>query len=153
MSSPQNERSIESGYKPFGTFLLCSGSGFACFEEPESALDLMVATSSDGVGESLENFRKIQICYKDPIPHEGARMFCYGEILEKYKHGVICRGVSQLEGKDFTPLQMGIFIQIAPINVETTQVSLFLVYLLGNHFFFSPFLEIKGMRIEIPPRI
>ncbi|KAE9449186.1 hypothetical protein C3L33_18922, partial [Rhododendron williamsianum] len=117
VSSPQNERSIESVYKPFGTFLLCSESGFACFEE----LDMMVATSSDGVGEILEKFGKIQICYKDPIPHEGAQMFCYGEILEKYKHGVICRGVSQLEGKDFTPLQMGIFIQIAPINVETTQ--------------------------------
>lgn len=121
VSSPQNERSIESGYKPFGTFLLCSELDFACFEEPESALDLMVATSSDGVGNGG--------------PHEGAQMFCYGEILEKYKHGVICRGVSQLEGKDFTPLQMGIFIQIAPINFETTQVSRFLVYLLGNHFF------------------
>ncbi|KAF7130157.1 hypothetical protein RHSIM_Rhsim10G0027700 [Rhododendron simsii] len=106
-TSPQNERSTESGYKPFGTFLLCAESGFACFEEPESALDLMVATNSDGVGNGG--------------PHEGAQMFCYGEILEKYKHGVICRGVSQLEENDFTPLQMGIFIQIAPINVETTQ--------------------------------
>lgn len=111
-ASPQNENSTELGYKPFGTFFFCSESGVACFEEPESALDLMVATRADGVGDSG--------------PHEGMQMFYYGEILEKYKHGVICRGVSQLEGKDFTvftPLQMGIFIQIAPINAESTQVS------------------------------
>lgn len=93
---------IESGYKPFGTFLLCSESGYGCFEESESALDLMKAMRLDG----------------------GTQMFCYGELLKRFKRRVICsRGVSQREGKDFTPLQMGIFIQIVPVNVEATQVS------------------------------
>ncbi|GFS45077.1 sulfatase and phosphatidylinositolglycan class N domain-containing protein [Actinidia rufa] len=46
-ASPHNALAIESTshasiYKPFGTILLCSKSGCACFEDPESTLDLML---------------------------------------------------------------------------------------------------------------
>lgn len=105
-ASPQNGRPIELGYKPFGTFLLCSESGFACFEEPELALDLMVAISSDGVGNG------------GPL-----QSFCYGEILKIFKCGLICRGVSKVGGRDLSPLQTGLFIQAEGIDVKATQLQ------------------------------
>ncbi|KAH7853386.1 hypothetical protein Vadar_001818 [Vaccinium darrowii] len=103
-ASPQIGRTIELGYKPFGMFLLCSESSFACFEEPESALELMVAISSDGVGND------------GPL-----QSLCYGEILNIFKCGVICRGVSKVGRRDFSPLQTGLFIQVEGINVKATQ--------------------------------
>jgi hypothetical protein len=37
---------IPHNYKPFGTFLICSESGCACFEDPESILRLLKLTAS-----------------------------------------------------------------------------------------------------------
>ena len=44
--SPLNP--INSIYKPFGTFLLHSEMGCACFEDSHSILDLLTATYSEG---------------------------------------------------------------------------------------------------------
>lgn len=89
-----------SVYKPFGTFLLCSESGCACFEEPESVLDLMVAISSDGG------------------PNEG---LLYGHVLERLKRGAIYQGISELGIRNGSPLRTGIVIQIKAIKVGRTQ--------------------------------
>ncbi|KAI8029069.1 GPI ethanolamine phosphate transferase 1 [Camellia lanceoleosa] len=107
-ASPHDVLNIEptshaSVYKPFGTFLLCSESGCACFEEPESVLDLMVAISSDGG------------------PNEGLQIIDYGHVLERLKHGAIYQGISKLGIWNGSPPQTGIVIQIEAIKVGRTQ--------------------------------
>ncbi|KAI8006922.1 Senescence-associated carboxylesterase 101 [Camellia lanceoleosa] len=64
-----------SVHKPFGIFFLCSESRCACFEEPESVLDLIVAISSDGG------------------PNEGLQIIDYGHVLERLKCGAIYQGI------------------------------------------------------------
>ncbi|KAF5961743.1 hypothetical protein HYC85_002952 [Camellia sinensis] len=107
-ASPHDVLNIEptshaSVYKPFGTFLLCSESGCACFEEPESVLDLMVAISSDGG------------------PNEGLQIIDYGHVLKRLKHGAIYQGISKLGIWNGSPLRTGIVIQIEAIKVGRTQ--------------------------------
>ncbi|PSR87609.1 Senescence-associated carboxylesterase, partial [Actinidia chinensis var. chinensis] len=104
-ASPHNALAIESNshasiYKPFGTILLCSKSGCACFEDPESTLDLMVTNQ---------------------VPNEGLQISHYGVILETLKCSVICRGISELgEWNNVSPLQTGIFEQIEATKVGRT---------------------------------
>ncbi|KAM4124986.1 hypothetical protein ACB094_01G274200 [Castanea mollissima] len=67
--SPHNPPATESAsqtnvYKPFGTFLLCSESGCACFEDSQTILDLLRATYSEAPGNQnpnqvLELYREI----------------------------------------------------------------------------------------------
>lgn len=56
------DQSGEAGdvHKPFGTFLLCSESGCSCFEDPESILDLLVATDSQrAVNQEPDHYTQI----------------------------------------------------------------------------------------------
>lgn len=92
-------------YKPFGTFLLCTESGCACFEEPESTLELLKAMGSKFVGsQNSQN----SLCFTD-----------YRVILENLKHRSIYRGISQLHGSIMDPLLVGITMQLTTIGVET----------------------------------
>ncbi|XP_059670212.1 senescence-associated carboxylesterase 101-like isoform X1 [Cornus florida] len=70
--------SQNGSYQPFGTFLLCSESGCACFEEPESVSELLVAMRSASVGNQDPNH--------------------YTRILERLKWKAICKGSSVLTG-------------------------------------------------------
>ncbi|XP_059670214.1 senescence-associated carboxylesterase 101-like isoform X1 [Cornus florida] len=92
--------SQNGGYQPFGTFLLCSESGCACFEEPESVSELLVAMRSDGVGN------------QDPNN--------YTRILECLKSKAICKGSSGLTGMSST-LRGGIITQLEAIGIKTSQ--------------------------------
>ncbi|KAI3452387.1 hypothetical protein Pfo_009052 [Paulownia fortunei] len=91
-------------YKPFGTFLLCSESGCACFEEPESILELLMATGSNFVG--------------NPYQHNSLQITDYRPILEVLVHNSIFRRGS-LVHNSLTNLQAGIKLQLTAIGVET----------------------------------
>ncbi|XAR51819.1 Carboxylesterase [Bertholletia excelsa] len=96
-----------SSYKPFGTFLLCSQSGCTCFEEPESVLDFMAAICSDSESQGS---------------NDGLQIINYGRILKRRTGEAISWGISCPGGwDDASPLQAGIFSQIASIKVDLTQ--------------------------------
>ncbi|XP_048133389.1 senescence-associated carboxylesterase 101-like isoform X2 [Rhodamnia argentea] len=54
----------QSLYKPFGTFLLCSESGGACFQAPESIIELLKYGNQEDVAENQES---TPIDYKNVI--------------------------------------------------------------------------------------
>ncbi|XP_048433848.1 senescence-associated carboxylesterase 101-like [Pyrus x bretschneideri] len=83
-----------SGYKPFGTFLLCSSSGGSCFEDPDAILQLLVETSSQSA--------QIQ-------------GFDYGQILNDLKIKAFSRDIFELVEEDRVPLKAGIKTQLAAI--------------------------------------
>ncbi|XAR51817.1 Carboxylesterase [Bertholletia excelsa] len=96
-----------SSYKPFGTFLLCSQSGCTCFEEPEAVLGFMAAVCSDSESQGS---------------NDGSQIINYGRILERLTGEAINWLISCPGGWDgASPLQAGIFSQIASIKVDLTQ--------------------------------
>ncbi|XP_059670217.1 senescence-associated carboxylesterase 101-like isoform X2 [Cornus florida] len=92
--------SQNGSYQPFGTFLLCSEFGCACFEEPESVSELLVAMRSDGVGN------------QDPNNYTWS--------LECLKSKTICKGSSGLTGLPST-LRGGIITQLEAIGIKNSQ--------------------------------
>ncbi|XP_048433850.1 senescence-associated carboxylesterase 101 [Pyrus x bretschneideri] len=86
-----------SGYKPFGTFLLCSSSGGSCFEDADAILQLLVETSSHSV------------------PNSGTQFFDYGKILNDLKTKALSRDVFELVEEDRVPLKAGIKTQLAAL--------------------------------------
>ncbi|CAN6699495.1 unnamed protein product [Malus baccata var. baccata] len=90
-----------SGYKPFGTFLLCSSSGGSCFEDTDAILQLLVETSSQ--------------CVQNPVPNSGTQLFDYGNILNDLKTKALSRDVFELVKVDKIPLKAGIKTQLAAI--------------------------------------
>ncbi|KAM1173617.1 hypothetical protein FF1_026296 [Malus domestica] len=90
-----------SGYKPFGTFLLCSSSGGSCFEDADAILQLLVETSSQ--------------CVQNPVPNSGTQLFDYGNILNDLKTKALSRDVLELAKVDKIPLKAGIKTQLAAI--------------------------------------
>lgn len=101
--------SSTSLYKPFGTFLMCSESGCACFEDPDSVLELMTALG------------------RNPGSREGSQVVKnvdYGEILEHLKSGMyVSKGVSQLHGSSPSALRAGLGLQLEAIGVGKKQVN------------------------------
>ncbi|KAM2682916.1 hypothetical protein EV1_044595 [Malus domestica] len=90
-----------SGYKPFGTFLLCSSSGGSCIEDADAILQLLVETSSQ--------------CVQNPVPNSGTQLFDYGKILNDLKTKALSRDVFELVEEDRVPLNAGIKTQLAAI--------------------------------------
>ncbi|KAM1009481.1 hypothetical protein FF1_044911 [Malus domestica] len=90
-----------SGYKPFGTFLLCSSSGGSCIEDADAILQLLVETSSQ--------------CVQNPVPNSGTQLFDYGKILKDLKTKALYRVVFELVEEDRVPLKAGIKTQLAAI--------------------------------------
>nr|XP_048327592.1 senescence-associated carboxylesterase 101-like [Ziziphus jujuba var. spinosa] len=68
-------------YKPFGTFLICSESGCACFGHPDSILELLPASASYGV--------------QNRYPHEALVINHYQEMVEKLNGRTICRNATE----------------------------------------------------------
>ncbi|KAK9272255.1 hypothetical protein L1049_002626 [Liquidambar formosana] len=103
--SPQNPTETTI-YKPFGTFLLCSELGYACFEDPKSILELLVETGLESAGSQ--------------DPNEGSRVIDYGPILKHLKHRALVKGISEW----FTDqLQTGIVTQLKAIGAIKTQLE------------------------------
>ncbi|XP_060194240.1 senescence-associated carboxylesterase 101-like [Lycium barbarum] len=85
-----------SCYMPFGTYLFCSGSGFSCFEEPQSILELlMIMSSTCAESENLNNCSQV---------------IDYGHSLEQLKSKAVCRGISELPDSISNPLQAGTYL-------------------------------------------
>ncbi|KAK4488483.1 hypothetical protein RD792_004247 [Penstemon davidsonii] len=95
--------SINIAYRPFGTYFPCSELGCACFEEPDSILELLV--TSMGSNFALHQPNSLQITD-------------YGMILEHLVRRSICRGVSLVDNS-ITNLQAGIVMHLKAIGVET----------------------------------
>ncbi|CAL2250414.1 unnamed protein product [Prunus armeniaca] len=87
-------------YKPFGTFLLCSDSGCACFEDPDLILELVAANSQ---GDQTQ------------YPNVGIQFFDYGQLLERLKLKAFCKDVFELAESDRVPLKASIITQLAAI--------------------------------------
>ncbi|KAH0973031.1 hypothetical protein GBA52_025187 [Prunus armeniaca] len=87
-------------YKPFGTFLLCSDSGCACFEDPDLILELVAANSQ---GDQTQ------------YPNVGIQFFDYGHLLERLKLKAFCKDVFELAESDRVPLKASIITQLAAI--------------------------------------
>ena len=74
-------RVLINGYKPFGTFLLCSELGCSCFEDPQTILELLMVAYSgnpenqdpnkvfESYGTFVEHLNRKVLC-KDPTDHE-----------------------------------------------------------------------------------
>ncbi|BBH00373.1 senescence-associated gene 101 [Prunus dulcis] len=85
---------------PFGTFLLCSDSGCACFEDPDLILELVAANSQ---GDQTQ------------YPNVGIQFFDYGQLLERLKLKAFCKDVFELAESDRVPLKASIITQLAAI--------------------------------------
>ncbi|XP_075636520.1 senescence-associated carboxylesterase 101-like isoform X2 [Castanea sativa] len=108
--SPHNPPATESAsqtnvYKPFGTFLLCSESGCACFEDSQTILDLLRATYSEAPGNQNPN----QV------------LELYREIVEYLNRKVICGDTTGLLQWTTPPLRAGIIIQLVAIGLIRPQ--------------------------------
>ena len=103
-------RVLINGYKPFGTFLLCSELGCSSFEDPQTILELLMATYSG----SPEN--------QDPN-----KVFeSYGTFVEHLNRKVLCKDTTDHESlTDWTttPLRAGIITKLAAIGLVQSQVT------------------------------
>ncbi|CAL9014551.1 unnamed protein product, partial [Prunus brigantina] len=98
--SPNLTGTQVGAYKPFGTFLLCSDSGCACFEDPDLIL-LLVAVNSQGD--------------QTQYPNVGIQFFDYGQLLERLKLKAFCKDVFELPESDRVPLKASIITQLTAI--------------------------------------
>ena len=103
-------RVLINGYKPFGTFLLCSELGCSCFEDPETILELLMVAYSG----SLEN--------QDPN-----KVFeSYGTFVEHLNRKVLCKDTTDHESlTDWTTptLRASIITQLVAIGLVRSQVT------------------------------
>ncbi|CAN4081899.1 unnamed protein product [Withania somnifera] len=105
-------------YMPFGTYLFCSESGFSCFEEPQSILELLMLMSSRCAGsENLNNCSQV---------------IDYGHVLEQLKNKSICRGISELPDSISNPLQVGTYLVLEATGVGKLQENVNLSSLAMN---------------------
>lgn len=96
-------------YMPFGTYLFGSESGFSCFEEPQSILELlMIMNSRCAESENLNNCSQV---------------IDYGHIMEQLKSKTICRGTSELPDSISNPLQAGTYLLLEATGVGKLQVN------------------------------
>ncbi|XP_030469929.2 senescence-associated carboxylesterase 101-like isoform X2 [Syzygium oleosum] len=88
----------QSPYKPFGTFLVCSESGGACFEDPKSIIKLLAPRSS-----------------------ESAQAFHYKSIINCLERQSICKNHSAFSAYDTDSFKAGITVQVAAIGLMQNQ--------------------------------
>lgn len=91
-------RSLAKGHMPFGAALFISKSGCACFEDPQSILELIQATSLGNLEES--------------------QFIDYGSMLKKLKYKAIRQGkIEEADACDISdPVQCGITLQLLAIE-------------------------------------
>ncbi|KAJ9683500.1 hypothetical protein PVL29_019185 [Vitis rotundifolia] len=101
-SPPTSSHSQTTGYKPFGTYLLCSELGCACFDNPDLILGLLKVISSEVAG----GFKDVD----------------YGEILRNLKERAICKGLPQVGERFADPLSAGIIMELETIGFNQTKL-------------------------------
>ncbi|XP_015879236.1 senescence-associated carboxylesterase 101-like isoform X2 [Ziziphus jujuba] len=94
-------------YKPFGTFLICCESGSACFEDPDSILELLAATASHGA--------------QSQNPYQAMPSVDYGPVVENLYHRTFCKGATELVDWAKQPFEVGIIRQLQAIGVAQPQ--------------------------------
>ncbi|KAK3227532.1 hypothetical protein Dsin_007394 [Dipteronia sinensis] len=114
--SPHNPNAmqIDSGsvdYQPFGTYLLCSESGYTCIEDPEEVSQLLLAVGSETA--------------RNQNPYMELEIFDYTEIVKHVEKIVIYQGIIKLGEAKVLPLQARTILQLDAIGVERTQQELF----------------------------
>ncbi|KAI4352683.1 hypothetical protein L6164_006908 [Bauhinia variegata] len=94
-----------SVYKPFGIFLLSSDKGSACFEDPSTILELLLAMGSISV------------------PNQRMQTYHYGTIVENLHRKVICKNSTPQPGNitGFLPLQASITLQLWTVGLAHIQ--------------------------------
>lgn len=92
-------RSFAKGHMPFGATLFISESGCACFEDPQSILELIEATSLGKLDEE-------------------SQFIDYGSMLKKLKYKAIRQGkIEDADACDISdPVQCGITLQLLAIE-------------------------------------
>ena len=102
-STPTSSHSQTTGYKPFGTYLLCSELGCACFDNPDLILGLLKVISSEVAG--------------------GLQDVDYGGILRNLKKRAICKGLPQVGERFADPFTAGIIMDLEIIGFDQTKVN------------------------------
>ncbi|XP_016445492.2 senescence-associated carboxylesterase 101 isoform X2 [Nicotiana tabacum] len=105
-------------YMPFGIYLFCSESGFSCFEEPQSILELLMIMSSR--------------CAESQNPNNCSQVIDYGHILEHLRSKAICRGILELPDSIGNPLQAGTYLLLEAAGVGKLQENVDMSYLAIN---------------------
>ena len=100
------DASLENGYKPFGTFLLCSGSGCSCFEDPGTILQLLRKTGQQGSAN------------QDPTLISG--LIGYGDIVEDLKRKALYKDNSDAEWV-MSPFAASIITQLSAIGITKVE--------------------------------
>ncbi|XP_027073715.2 senescence-associated carboxylesterase 101 [Coffea arabica] len=105
-----NSSISQTGYMPVGTFLFCSerDGDSACFEEPRSVVQLMLAMSSELEEEQRQkrNFQNVD----------------YGLILERLKrYNPVRKEYSPLHQSNINPVEAETMIQLEAIGVKRLQ--------------------------------
>nr|CAN81265.1 hypothetical protein VITISV_006140 [Vitis vinifera] len=91
-SPPTSSHSQTTGYKPFGTYLLCSELGCACFDNSDLILELLKVISSEVA--------------------RGLRDVDYRKILRNLKERAICKGLPQVGERFANPFAAGIIMEL-----------------------------------------
>ncbi|KAG9159739.1 hypothetical protein Leryth_007771 [Lithospermum erythrorhizon] len=110
--------SQNSGYKPFGTFLIYSDTGCTCFEDSEAILDVLRALE-------VVNDR-------NQDPSRFSRVIDYGSILDPLKNNTIRKGASRprnpvsrrprfRNNSVVDPLQAEIILQLEAAGIKNIQ--------------------------------
>ncbi|XP_059598398.1 senescence-associated carboxylesterase 101 [Vitis vinifera] len=106
-SPPTSSHSQTTGYKPFGTYLLCSELGCACFDNSDLILELLKVISSEVA--------------------RGLRDVDYRKILRNLKERAICKGLPQVGERFANPFAAGIIMELETnIGFNETKVNSFL---------------------------
>ncbi|XP_031381089.1 uncharacterized protein LOC116195846 isoform X3 [Punica granatum] len=86
-------------YRPFGTFLFLSGSGKACFEAPDSILELLKRMKSEtGGNQELQDID-------------------YGLTIQSLRSNVVCKDVTELSRREIESYKAGIIAQLTSIGL------------------------------------
>ncbi|KAJ9683496.1 hypothetical protein PVL29_019182 [Vitis rotundifolia] len=101
-STPTSSHSQTTGYKPFGTYFLCSELGCACFDYPDLILGLLKVISSEVAG--------------------GSQDVDYGGILRNLKERAICKGLPQVGERFADPFSAGIIMELETIGFNQTKL-------------------------------
>ncbi|XP_039164743.1 senescence-associated carboxylesterase 101-like isoform X2 [Eucalyptus grandis] len=92
-----------SQYKPFGTFLLCSESGGACFEDPKSIMELLMLEIGFGNQESH--------CVN------------YKTVIQRLDQRLIRNDWSWLNGQEADSYKAGVTTQVIAVSLEARQLN------------------------------
>ncbi|KAL3723191.1 hypothetical protein ACJRO7_035379 [Eucalyptus globulus] len=95
------ERSL---YRPFGTFLLCSESGGACFEAPDTIIELLTLMSQERNGGTADS-----------------QIFNYKSVIECLERRLICKTHSAFSLPDADSFKAGINAQVTAIGLMQIQ--------------------------------